>query len=225
MSGIKVDLNCARKYTAIKIINISLQKSLKSVWSQVASAQDPSLFCLAPIHPKHREEQTGKHWEALEAAAGMSCPHQEGQVGHPPSFTGFYAQQDMVSLQSTCRKDADEICGFYLLSFVLLGSGSPGKSLSQAQLTGVLSKAMAALQPWCSAGLLVWFAAEQERTQSCDIQAGICLSQLPRERQRCLFHCSPKVGSKLESKPHLASKRLGCVGLKNHMLAGAKEGK
>lgn len=172
--------------------------------------------------------QRRANWEALGSTGSCSrdeLPSSGRAGGAPPSFTGFYAQQDMVSLQSTCRKDADEICGFYLLSFVLLGSGSPGKSLSQAQLTGVLSKAMAALQPWCSAGLLVWFAAEQERTQSCDIQAGICLSQLPRERQRCLFHCSPKVGSKLESKPHLASKRLGCVGLKNHMLAGAKEGK
>lgn len=147
-------------------------------------------------------------------------PFRKDRWATTPLFTSFNAQQDMMSLQSTCRKDADEICGLYLLSLILLGAGCPGKSLSQAQLFVPLEcsgRGWEHIQPWCFAG---WAGEDTELWNP-----GWHLSELLRERRRCLFHYSPKAVTNSESKPHLTSKRHGCLGLKNHMLAGAKEGK
>lgn len=65
---------------------------------------------------------------------------------------------------------------------------------------GVLSKVMAAhtalvfcRAPWCG------LQGEQKTTQGCEIRPGICLSQLPREGRRCLFHYSLKAATNSES--------------------------
>lgn len=73
-----------------------------------------------------------------------------------PLFTSFDAQQDLVSLQSTCRKDKNEIYGLYLFPLVPIGAGSPGKSLSQALLLIPLecsARWWQHTQPWCFVGL------------------------------------------------------------------------
>lgn len=220
VNGIKLHLNCARKYTAIKIINIALQKSLKPVWSQVASAHGPRLFCLLAIHPKHRqEEQAGKH---RTAAAGLS-PLWEEQMGHHSSLHKLWCTAGWVCRAPGCRWNLWSISAVFRPAWGWLLRKIPVPGPAHHPI-GVLSKVMAAHKalvfcraPWCG------LQGEQERTQGCEIQAGICLSQLPRERQRWLFHYSPKAVTNSESKLHLVSKIHGCLGLRNHMLAGAKE--
>lgn len=136
-------------------------------------------------------------------------------------------QQDVVSLQSSCWKGADEICGLCIkgcFGLALWENHMTGPALHPA---GVLSQVTGGLQQHSLSSAAPWhgLSGEQERAWGCESPAGISQSQFAREGQGHLFHHLPKAGTSSESKTNLTRKGHGCLVLRNQTSLEAKGGK